>query len=109
MAYKNFLNKHSETLKEIILKDTRLHGSHLEELFRFMRENVSLGNLGLEGRLCEFKDGLKLEPYKGSEELELTLVPWESGIQAKRSIVDFVTRKSDHYPHYVLRSGYLPD
>jgi hypothetical protein len=65
----NFLNKHSKTLKEIILKDTRLLGSRLEELFRFMRENLSLGNLGLEGRLCEFKDDLKLEPYKDSEEL----------------------------------------
>jgi hypothetical protein len=83
-SFTNFLNKHSGTLKEIFfLEDTRLLGSRLEELFRSMRENISLGNLGLEGRPCEFKDDLKLEPYKDSEELELTLVPWEFWYSSK--------------------------
>jgi len=39
----------------MILKDIRLIGSRLEELFRFMRQNMSLDSFVLEGYLCEYK------------------------------------------------------
>jgi len=62
-SFKNFLKRHSETLRELTLKRTGLHGCRLEELLRFMRENMSIENVALEGYLAEYQADPALEPY----------------------------------------------
>jgi hypothetical protein len=90
----------------MILKDIHLIGSRLEELFRFMRQNTSLDNFALEGCLCEYKDDMQFEQHKDPGENQLHLIPRESSVKAKRRLADFVTKKSDRYPFYMLRNGY---
>jgi hypothetical protein len=95
-SFKDFLKRHSETLKGLTLKRTSLHGCRLEELFRFMCENMSIGNVALEGYLAEYKADPALEPYDDPGDLELTLELRERGDLAKRSITNFITRRSDN-------------
>jgi hypothetical protein len=74
-----------------------------------MCENVSIGNVALEGYLAEYKTDPALEPCDDPGDLELTLELWELGDHAKRSIANFVTRRSDNYLIYILQNGLLKD
>jgi hypothetical protein len=74
-----------------------------------MRENMSIENVALEGYLAEYKADPALEPYDDPGDLELTLELRERCDHAKRSIANFVTRRSDRYPIYILQNGLLED
>jgi hypothetical protein len=74
-----------------------------------MREKMSIENVALEGYLTEYKADLALEPNDDPGDLELTLELRERGDNVKRSIANFVMRRSDHHLIYIFQNGLLED